>query len=109
MPSATTMNDDLFNDLCASIEEAGAHLRGELDLPPEQIHVVGEPDPRAIRTHLDLTQAQFAALLDVPVATVRNWEQGRRRPRGPAKTLLKVAARRPEALLELFREQQAVA
>jgi hypothetical protein len=44
------MDDDLFNDLCASIEEAGAHLRGEIDLPPEQIHVVGEPDPRAIRT-----------------------------------------------------------
>ena len=98
------MDDELFNDLCASIEEAGAYLRGEVDVPPERVHVVGAPDPRAIRTHLDLTQERFAALLDVPVATVRNWEQGRRSPRGPAKTLLEVAARYPGVLLDLARE-----
>jgi putative transcriptional regulator len=92
------MEDNLFNELENSIQEAGEHLRGERDLPEENIHFVGEPDPHAIRDKMELTQEEFAALLDVSVRTLQNWEQGRRDPRGPARTLLKVADQEPDAL-----------
>ena len=48
----------------------------------------------AARTNL--TQAQFAARIDVPIETVRNWEQGKRSPRGPARALLKVIDKAPQ-------------
>ena len=95
------MDDDLFAQLQESIEEAGAHMRGEQDLPEENIHFAGEPDPRAIREKLGVTQKQFAAMLDIPVSTLQGWEQGRRSPRGPAMKLLRIAERRPEVLLEV--------
>jgi len=53
------------------------------------------------RKSVNLTQREFATLLDVAVATVRDWEQGRRSPRGAAKTLLKIAQNRPAVLEEL--------
>ena len=60
----------------------------------------GAPDAARIRAALRQTQQGFAALLGVPLGTVRGWEQHRRTPRGPAARLLRVAARRPGALLE---------
>jgi putative transcriptional regulator len=52
---------------------------------------------RNIRTRTGLTQIAFAARIGVPVETVRNWEQGKRSPRGPARALLKVIDEAPEA------------
>ncbi|MEW6776375.1 MAG: helix-turn-helix domain-containing protein [Bdellovibrionota bacterium] len=57
------------------------------------------PDARELRERLGLTQSAFAALLGVSRRTLEDWEQGRRTPRGPASSLLRVAARHPEALL----------
>jgi putative transcriptional regulator len=62
------------------------------------------PDPqrddaayaRAVRARTGLTQAEFAARINVPVETVRNWEQGKRAPRGPARALLKMLATAPD-------------
>ncbi len=51
---------------------------------------------RGLRTRLKLTQAEFAARIGVPIETVRNWEQGKRAPRGPARALLKVIENAPE-------------
>jgi putative transcriptional regulator len=51
---------------------------------------------RGLRTRLQLTQAEFAARIGVPIETVRNWEQGKRAPRGPARALLKVIENAPE-------------
>ncbi len=59
------------------------------------------PDFRAIRGGLRQSQEGMAALLGVSLATVRNWDQGRRAPRGPASQLLRVAAKHPDALLDL--------
>ena len=53
---------------------------------------------RAIRTRMNLSQSSFAALLGVSVRTLQDWEQGRRTPRGPAVSLLKVAREHPESL-----------
>jgi len=54
---------------------------------------------RRVRRRTGLTQAAFAARIGVPLDTVRNWEQGKRLPAGPAKALLKILDRAPEAAL----------
>jgi putative transcriptional regulator len=51
---------------------------------------------RGVRARTKLTQAEFAARIDVPIETVRNWEQGKRSPRGPARALLKVIDKAPQ-------------
>lgn len=59
-----------------------------------------EPDVRAIREGMHLSQAEFAALMAVSVRTLQNWEQGHRSPTGAARTLLRVMQVRPRAVLE---------
>lgn len=54
------------------------------------------PAVRELRLRAKLTQAEFAAKLGVPLETIRNWEQGKRVPRGPARALLTVIARAPD-------------
>jgi len=56
----------------------------------------GTPMVRDLRRRAQLTQHEFAARLGVPVETIRNWEQGKRAPRGPARALLAVIAHAPE-------------
>ena len=56
------------------------------------------PAVRDLRRRARLTQQQFAARLGVPVETIRNWEQGKRMPRGPARALLAVIAHAPETV-----------
>ena len=56
------------------------------------------PAVRDLRRRARLTQQEFAARLGVPVETIRNWEQGKRMPRGPARALLAVIARAPETV-----------
>ncbi|HUN99103.1 MAG TPA: helix-turn-helix domain-containing protein [Bradyrhizobium sp.] len=53
---------------------------------------------RDLRRRANLTQIEFAARLGVPVETIRNWEQGKRMPRGPARALLAVIARAPDTV-----------
>jgi putative transcriptional regulator len=55
-------------------------------------------DVRAIRKKLDKSQSEFALMIGISVATLQNWEQGRRRPEGPARALLKIAAENPTAV-----------
>lgn len=56
-------------------------------------------DVKAIRDGMSLSQSTFAGVLGVSVRTVQEWEQGRRKPSGPAASLLRIAQRHPEALL----------
>ena len=63
--------------------------------------VINVPDIARIREKTGLSQARFAQLLGVSVRTLQDWEQGRRAPSGAARTLLMVAARSPQALLEV--------
>ena len=56
------------------------------------------PAVRELRRRAKLTQAQFAARLGVPLETIRNWEQGKRSPRGPARALLAVIAHSPDTV-----------
>ena len=63
--------------------------------------VVNVPSVAAIRERTGLSQAKFSALLGVSVRTLQEWEQGCRAPSGAARTLLMVAAKNPQALLEV--------
>lgn len=63
--------------------------------------VINMPPVATIRERTGLSQAKFASLLGVSVRTLQEWEQGRRAPSGAARTLLMVAARNPQALLEV--------
>lgn len=93
------MKDEMFEELLSSVKEIGAIQRGELE--PSRVTVVPEPDVKEIRHAYRLSQAKFAALLGISRATLQNWEQGRRRPEGPARRLLQVASRHPEAFKDL--------
>ncbi len=63
---------------------------------PLQPAMSARVEVRDLRRRAQLTQQQFAARLGVPVETIRNWEQGKRAPRGPARALLAVIAHSPE-------------
>jgi putative transcriptional regulator len=111
------MDEALFADLRASDREGVEILRGERaasrtsEVRGAAPHAGrggaarvtdsrrGTPDVVALRARFQLSQAKFAALLGISTATLRNWEQGRRTPEGPARVLLQVAARHPEAVL----------
>lgn len=60
------------------------------------VEATAPPAVRDLRRRARLTQLEFAARLGVPVETIRNWEQGKRMPRGPARALLAVIAHAPE-------------
>lgn len=62
--------------------------------------VITLPPIAEIRAKVGLSQSEFARLLGVSVRTLQEWEQGRRTPSGPARTLLSIANRNPRALLE---------
>lgn len=91
------MKDVAFAELVASVRQAGRIRRAALK--PSRVTTFRPADVKAVRAKLKTTQAEFALLIGVSVATLRNWEQGRRSPDGPALALLRVAARNPRAVV----------
>ena len=83
--------------LIDAIMEADEILRGVRK--PSREFRVDATSIKALRARLELSQAKFAALLDIDLGTLRNWEQGRREPTGPAKALLRAIRNDPEAVL----------
>jgi putative transcriptional regulator len=97
-PGGIQMREELFNELVESVKEGGAILRGAAEASRET--PFEDPEVGKIRAEYGLSQAKFAALLGISVRTLQNWEQGRRHPQGPARVLLRVAARHPRAILD---------
>jgi putative transcriptional regulator len=95
------MKDEMFKELVASVRQGGAILRGEI--APSRAFVVDGPNVKRLRADYRLSQNEFAALLGISVKTLRNWEQGRRMPEGPARVLLLVAAKHPDAVWDVVR------
>ena len=93
------MSKDAFESIMKGAREAIAYMEGNKAGSRTHVVPVEATDVRALRTGLGLTQAEFAALFGVSVHTLRNWEQGRRAPEGPACALLKVIEKEPEAAL----------
>lgn len=85
-----------FANLVTSIRQAGKIRRGEAKA--SRITNVAPMNVKAIRRRLQKSQSEFARMIGVSVSTLQNWEQGRRRPKGPACALLRVAAVNPDAV-----------
>jgi len=97
------MNDELFKELLASVKQGAEIINGTMQ--PSRTFEFPETEVRALREQFGLSQDKFADLVGISVGTLRNWEQGRRKPEGSARVLLRVASRHPEALLDIGSEQ----
>ena len=81
-------------ELLKAVKQMKAKKRGKI-YTPEQLLAI------AARQSVNLTQKEFAQLLNVSIDSVQDWEQGRRSPRGAAKTLLQIAKQHPEVLEQI--------
>src|SRR6266404_4533423 len=92
------------HEIITSLKEAIAWAGGE-NIPVRVTTVeIPTTDVRAVRRKLGLSQSEFAAKFGFQPATLRNWEQGRTQPDGPARVLLAVIARHPEAVEDALRK-----
>ncbi len=84
-----------FKKVMTGLEDARSYLKGARD--GFAVHEVEVPEPNvvAIRGRTGLSQPAFAKSIGVPLGTLKNWEQGRRRPEGPARVLLALIEKRP--------------
>ncbi len=96
--STKSLKKELFEELVESIKQAGKIHRGEAK--PSRRFEYAPEDIKAIRKRLGRSQSEFALMIGVSVSTLRNWEQGRRAPEGPARALLRVAAENPQAVIK---------
>jgi putative transcriptional regulator len=92
------MKDVAFQELLTSVRQAGEIRRGTRRAV--RTTTFRPTDVQEVRAKLGASQAEFALMIGVSVATLRNWEQGRRTPDGPALALLRVAARNPKAVIQ---------
>lgn len=92
------MKEKDFDNLVKSVRQAGKIKRGKMK--PSRSFQFDPADIKGIRQRLNKSQAEFALMIGVSISTLQNWEQGRRRPEGPAQALLKIAAERPDAVIE---------
>ena len=95
------MKREAFDQLVESVRQAGAVRRGAAR--PSRTFRFAPADVKAIRTKLGKSQAEFSLMIGVSVATLRNWEQGRRRPEGPALALLRVVSAAPKTVTRALR------
>jgi putative transcriptional regulator len=93
---------NIGREIIQGLEELQAWKRGELKLTTHTIEMPKAADVPAIRKELGLSQPQFAGFMGVSVGTLRNWEQERREPHGPARALLLVASKQPAAVRAAF-------
>lgn len=89
----------LEDRLIEAAKQGRAIARGEADPATYRVHVPAEVDVRKIRSCLKLSQAEFAAKFGLMAATIRDWEQNRRKPDGAARVLLQIIKKDPEAVL----------
>jgi putative transcriptional regulator len=100
------MKEPMFEELVASLEEARAVHRGERKAA--RITRMATVDVAAVRRRMGMTQQRFAAMMRVPLGTLRNWEQGRRQPDGPSALLMMIASLYPEVVTQVARSMLVV-
>jgi putative transcriptional regulator len=89
---------DIGTEILEGLREIKAHKAGKAKLRTRELK---EPSSaQDIRRKLGLSQDAFAGLIGVSTRTLQDWEQGRRKPQGPAKALLRIVERHPEVLLD---------
>jgi putative transcriptional regulator len=94
----STMEKKLFADLVESMQQHNEIVAGTRK--PARVTKVDAQSIKVLRAKAGLTQAKFAALIQVDLSTLRNWEQGRREPTGPAKALIRAIANDPKNVLK---------
>jgi putative transcriptional regulator len=88
---------DIGAEILAGLKEIKEFKHGKAQL---RTVTLSEPlSARQIRERLKLSQSAFASMMGVSVRTVQDWEQGRRTPKGPARSLLRIAEQNPKAFL----------
>jgi putative transcriptional regulator len=95
------MNNHDFNGLVASMEQAKRFAQGNT-ITGMKVHIPEHLDASAIRGATGLSQTAFASQIGVSAATLRNWEQKRRAPEGPARVLLSLLAKDPMIVARLL-------
>jgi len=95
------MKRKAFDQLVRSVRQAGRIRRGRARA--SRTFKFAPADVKAIRSKVGKSQSEFALMIGVSVATLRNWEQGRRTPEGPALALLRVASAEPKAVTRALR------
>lgn len=93
------MNEETFQGITADLEDGIAFVRGDAS----RGRVAAGMNVKGIREATGMTQAKFAAAYQIPVGTIRDWEQGRRMPDAPARTLLKLIAADPAVAARVLR------
>jgi putative transcriptional regulator len=94
------MSKRAHDAILAGLEDALAFAEGDKKRAKAHRVRVPDTDVARLRKKLGLSQSDFAATFGVNVGTVRNWEQGIRQPRGPARVLLRVIRQNPKAVLD---------
>jgi putative transcriptional regulator len=90
---------DIGQEILDGIRDVKAYKAGKKVL---RVRSLKEPShPKVIRARLKLSQSAFAGLMGVSLRTVQDWEQGRRKPSGPAVALLRIAEQKPEVFMQL--------
>ena len=90
---------DIGLEILEGVREVKSYKAGKKAL---RTHTFTEPaSPQVIRAKLNLSQSAFAGLMGVSLRTVQDWEQGRRKPSGPAMALLRIAEQKPEVFANL--------
>jgi putative transcriptional regulator len=90
---------DIGQEILEGVREVKAYKAGKKSL---RVRSLKEPSPpKVIRTRLKLSQSAFAGLMGVSLRTVQDWEQGRRKPSGPAVALLRIAEQKPDVFKQL--------
>ncbi|HET7313671.1 helix-turn-helix domain-containing protein [Salinisphaera sp.] len=98
---------DTFESIKTGLEQAIAHSKGK----PSQvvIHEMSAMDVKSVRDKVGMTQREFATSFGISLGTLRHWERGDRQPHGPARVLLNVLARQPEAVLSALSDKEPIA
>ena len=89
------------HDLIVAMREVLDHVKGKITLESREVEV-SHPEVREIRQQYALTQEDFARLFGISIRTLQKWEQGSRHPQGPAKILLGVIAKNPQAVWDVI-------
>jgi putative transcriptional regulator len=97
------MDEKVFEELIESVQWMKAHQRGK-KAKGGRVTSRDVVDVREVRATTKLSQAKFADLLSIELSTLRNWEQGRRQPTGPARALLRAISNDPVAVLRALQE-----
>lgn len=90
---------DIGQEILEGVRDVKAYKAG---LKTLRVHTLKKPaPPQVIRSKLKLSQSAFAGLMGVSLRTIQDWEQGRRKPSGPALALLRIAEQKPEVFMQL--------